>query len=179
MAGAIAIIVALLLFPVVAAMGGVVVAALLGGLAYFQFVFKPNMIRSFLSQMKPPPATRRNRLRSMIETEERDIAGFRLVCDGSIVRTPLIFHNCPGDQMHPNQQTLEMFYGAFARLDPEPRRRRSRASWLLPGGRAAWGPRGVRGDHRHGGARPSGKAKGRGEHGIVFLQRGDPGDDRA
>jgi membrane fusion protein (multidrug efflux system) len=36
---------------------GVVVAALLGGLAYFQFVFKPNMIRSFLSQMKPPPAT--------------------------------------------------------------------------------------------------------------------------
>ena len=36
---------------------GVVIAALLGGLAYFQFVFKPQMIRSFLSQMKPPPAT--------------------------------------------------------------------------------------------------------------------------
>ena len=35
----------------------VVLAALLGGLAYFQFVFKPQMIRSFLSQMKPPPAT--------------------------------------------------------------------------------------------------------------------------
>ena len=36
---------------------GVVIAALLGGLAYFQFVYKPQMIRSFLSQMKPPPAT--------------------------------------------------------------------------------------------------------------------------
>jgi len=36
---------------------GVVLAALLGGLGYFQFVFKPQMIRSFLSQMKPPPAT--------------------------------------------------------------------------------------------------------------------------
>jgi membrane fusion protein, multidrug efflux system len=36
---------------------GVVIAALLGGLGYFQFVFKPQMIRSFLSQMKPPPAT--------------------------------------------------------------------------------------------------------------------------
>lgn len=35
----------------------VVIAALLGGLAYFQFVFKPQMIRSFLSQMTPPPAT--------------------------------------------------------------------------------------------------------------------------
>jgi membrane fusion protein, multidrug efflux system len=35
----------------------VVIAALLGGLSYFQFVFKPQMIRSFLSQMKPPPAT--------------------------------------------------------------------------------------------------------------------------
>src|SRR6185312_12959864 len=33
------------------------IAALLGGLAYFQFVFKPQMIRSFLSQMTPPPAT--------------------------------------------------------------------------------------------------------------------------
>jgi membrane fusion protein (multidrug efflux system) len=36
---------------------GVVIAALLGGLAYFQFVFKPQMIRTFLSTMKPPPAT--------------------------------------------------------------------------------------------------------------------------
>jgi membrane fusion protein (multidrug efflux system) len=36
---------------------GVIVAALLGGLSYFQFVFKPQMIRSFLSQMKPPPST--------------------------------------------------------------------------------------------------------------------------
>lgn len=35
----------------------VVIAALLGGLAYFQFVFKPQMIRTFLSQMTPPPAT--------------------------------------------------------------------------------------------------------------------------
>jgi membrane fusion protein (multidrug efflux system) len=36
---------------------GVVIAALLSGLGYFQFVFKPQMIRSFLSQMKPPPVT--------------------------------------------------------------------------------------------------------------------------
>jgi membrane fusion protein (multidrug efflux system) len=36
---------------------GVVIAALLGGLSYFQFVYRPQMIRSFLSQMKPPPAT--------------------------------------------------------------------------------------------------------------------------
>ena len=36
---------------------GIIVAALLGGLSYFQFVFKPNMIRTFLSQMKPPAAT--------------------------------------------------------------------------------------------------------------------------
>ena len=35
----------------------VVIAALLGGLGYFQFIFKPQMIRSFLSQMKPPAAT--------------------------------------------------------------------------------------------------------------------------
>ena len=35
----------------------VVIAALLGGLGYFQFVFKPQMVRTFLSQMKPPPAT--------------------------------------------------------------------------------------------------------------------------
>jgi len=33
------------------------IAALLGGLGYFQFVFKPQMIKSFLSQMTPPPAT--------------------------------------------------------------------------------------------------------------------------
>lgn len=36
---------------------GIIVAALLAGLSYFQFVFKPQMIRSFLSQMTPPPAT--------------------------------------------------------------------------------------------------------------------------
>jgi membrane fusion protein, multidrug efflux system len=36
---------------------GILVAAFLGGLSYFQFVFKPQMIRSFLSQMTPPPAT--------------------------------------------------------------------------------------------------------------------------
>jgi len=35
----------------------VVLAALLGGLGWFQFIFKPQMIKSFLSQMKPPPAT--------------------------------------------------------------------------------------------------------------------------
>lgn len=35
---------------------GVVLAVLIGGLSYFQFVFKPQMIKSFLSQMKPPPA---------------------------------------------------------------------------------------------------------------------------
>src|SRR6185436_12074397 len=35
----------------------VVIAALLGGLGYFQGVFKPQMIKSFLSQMKPPPVT--------------------------------------------------------------------------------------------------------------------------
>jgi membrane fusion protein (multidrug efflux system) len=36
---------------------GIVLAALLGGLGWFQFVFKPQMIRTFLSTMKPPPAT--------------------------------------------------------------------------------------------------------------------------
>jgi membrane fusion protein (multidrug efflux system) len=35
----------------------VVIALLLGGLGYFQFVFKPQMIKSFLSQMTPPAAT--------------------------------------------------------------------------------------------------------------------------
>jgi membrane fusion protein (multidrug efflux system) len=35
----------------------VVILLLLGGLSYFQFVFKPQMIRSFLSQMRPPPVT--------------------------------------------------------------------------------------------------------------------------
>ncbi|MGE0629368.1 MAG: efflux RND transporter periplasmic adaptor subunit [Hyphomicrobiaceae bacterium] len=35
----------------------IVVAALLGGLAYFQYVFKPQMIRNFLANAKPPPAT--------------------------------------------------------------------------------------------------------------------------
>ncbi len=36
---------------------GIVILLLLGGLGYFQFVFKPQMIRTFLSQMKPPPVT--------------------------------------------------------------------------------------------------------------------------
>lgn len=36
---------------------GIVIAALLGGLSWFQFVFKPQMIRGFLSQMKPPAVT--------------------------------------------------------------------------------------------------------------------------
>jgi membrane fusion protein (multidrug efflux system) len=36
---------------------GAVIAALLGGLGYFQFVFKPQMIKTFLSTMTPPPAT--------------------------------------------------------------------------------------------------------------------------
>jgi membrane fusion protein (multidrug efflux system) len=36
---------------------GVVILLLLGGLGYFQFVFKPQMIRTFLSQMRPPPVT--------------------------------------------------------------------------------------------------------------------------
>jgi membrane fusion protein (multidrug efflux system) len=33
------------------------IAGLLGGLGYFQFVAKPQMIKSFLSQMTPPPVT--------------------------------------------------------------------------------------------------------------------------
>jgi membrane fusion protein, multidrug efflux system len=36
---------------------GIVIAVLLGGLAYFQFVFKPQMIRSAISSMRPPPVT--------------------------------------------------------------------------------------------------------------------------
>jgi membrane fusion protein (multidrug efflux system) len=35
----------------------VIVAVLLGGLGYFQLVFKPQMIRGFMSKMAPPPAT--------------------------------------------------------------------------------------------------------------------------
>src|SRR5262245_16714334 len=35
----------------------IAIAALLGGLGYFQFVAVPGMIKSSLSQMKPPPAT--------------------------------------------------------------------------------------------------------------------------
>jgi membrane fusion protein (multidrug efflux system) len=49
---------------------GVVILLLLGGLAYFQFVFKPQMIRTFLSQMRPPPVTvtaERARLEQWIE----------------------------------------------------------------------------------------------------------------
>jgi len=33
------------------------IAVLLGGLGYFQYVLKPQAIRSFMSQMRPPPAT--------------------------------------------------------------------------------------------------------------------------
>jgi membrane fusion protein (multidrug efflux system) len=36
---------------------GAVIVLLLGGLGYFQFVFKPQMIRTFLSKMTPPAAT--------------------------------------------------------------------------------------------------------------------------
>jgi membrane fusion protein, multidrug efflux system len=36
---------------------GIIIAALLGGLSWFQFVFKPQMIREFLSKMVPPAAT--------------------------------------------------------------------------------------------------------------------------
>ncbi|HEX6609257.1 MAG TPA: efflux transporter periplasmic adaptor subunit, partial [Hyphomicrobiaceae bacterium] len=43
----------IIIFSVVA----IIVAAFLGGLSYFQFVLKPQMIRQFLSQMTPPPAT--------------------------------------------------------------------------------------------------------------------------
>jgi membrane fusion protein (multidrug efflux system) len=35
----------------------VILAVLLGGLAYFQLVFKPQMIKGFLSKQVPPPAT--------------------------------------------------------------------------------------------------------------------------
>lgn len=34
-----------------------ILAAFIGGLAYFQFVFKPKMIQEFLSSQRPPPAT--------------------------------------------------------------------------------------------------------------------------
>ncbi len=35
----------------------VILAVFLGGLAYFQLVFKPQMIKDFLSKQAPPPAT--------------------------------------------------------------------------------------------------------------------------
>ena len=35
----------------------VIIGAFLGGLAYFQLVFKPKMIKEFLSKQVPPPAT--------------------------------------------------------------------------------------------------------------------------
>ncbi len=35
----------------------VILAVFLGGLAYFQFVFKPQMIKEFLAKQQPPPAT--------------------------------------------------------------------------------------------------------------------------
>ncbi len=35
----------------------IILAVFIGGLAYFQFVFKPQMIQEFLSKQQPPPAT--------------------------------------------------------------------------------------------------------------------------
>ena len=34
-----------------------ILAGLVGGLSYFQFVFKPQMIKQFISKMAPPAAT--------------------------------------------------------------------------------------------------------------------------
>ena len=36
---------------------GIVVGLLLGGLAWFNFAFKPNMIKTIMSSQVPPPAT--------------------------------------------------------------------------------------------------------------------------
>jgi membrane fusion protein (multidrug efflux system) len=36
---------------------GIILAAFIGGLAYFQLVFKPQMIKDFLAKQVPPPAT--------------------------------------------------------------------------------------------------------------------------
>jgi membrane fusion protein (multidrug efflux system) len=57
----------------------IVIGALLGGLSYFQFVFKPNMIRSFLSQMKPPAAT------VTAETAKLEKWGERLSSIGTLI----------------------------------------------------------------------------------------------
>ena len=35
----------------------IILGAFIGGLAYFQLVFKPTMIKQFLSSQVPPPAT--------------------------------------------------------------------------------------------------------------------------
>ena len=35
----------------------VIIGLFVGGLAYFQLVFKPEMIKGFLAQQPPPPAT--------------------------------------------------------------------------------------------------------------------------
>jgi membrane fusion protein, multidrug efflux system len=58
---------------------GILIAALLGGLSYFQFVFKPNMIRAFLSQMKPPAAT------VTAETAKLEKWGERLSSIGTLI----------------------------------------------------------------------------------------------
>jgi membrane fusion protein, multidrug efflux system len=57
----------------------IVIGALLGALSYFQFVFKPNMIRSFLSQMKPPAAT------VTAETAKLEKWGERLSSIGTLI----------------------------------------------------------------------------------------------
>ncbi len=34
----------------------IVIGALIGGISWFQFVFKPQMIKGFISKMAPPPS---------------------------------------------------------------------------------------------------------------------------
>jgi membrane fusion protein, multidrug efflux system len=58
---------------------GILIAALLGGLSYFQFVFKPSMIRAFLSQMQPPAAT------VTAETAKLEKWGERLSSIGTLI----------------------------------------------------------------------------------------------
>ncbi|MBI1648391.1 efflux RND transporter periplasmic adaptor subunit [Hyphomicrobium sulfonivorans] len=48
-----------------------ILAAFIGGLAYFQFVFKPKMIQEFLSSQRPPPATITAEAASTAEWAER------------------------------------------------------------------------------------------------------------
>jgi membrane fusion protein (multidrug efflux system) len=58
---------------------GILIGALLGGLSYFQFVFKPSMVRAFLSQMKPPAAT------VTAETAKLEKWGERLSSIGTLI----------------------------------------------------------------------------------------------